>query len=394
MYKLNEIDPANIEPWQTTLGKRIGQLREYLSQDCKVGVLLYELADTSTFRYRCYNLAQISAADPNRRFLYFFQNELEHLLPYLNTIDSVTLVRMRWTHRLADFVYQVKSTGTPVIFDTDDLICDLDSIPLIMSTLDVSNTEADYSYWFAYISRLYMTAKLADAVTTTNDFLAERLSGLLGVPAAIIPNFLNHEQLQISKQLQEQKENFRSQQPFTLGYFSGTPSHINDFKLVASELIHLLNQYPDMRLMVVGFMEYPAEMQELIQSSQIIHEPLTDFCRLQGLIASVDVNLVPLVVNGFTNCKSELKFFEAAIVDTLTIASPTFTYKNAIQHGDNGFLASEGDWGTLIEDIYNERIDYCSLSKQAREDVLARYQGTTIIQAINNSYDQLLRQLN
>ena len=34
--------------------------------------------------------------------------------------------------------------------------------------------------------------------------------------------------------------------------------------------------------------------------------------------------------NKFTNCKSELKFFEAAIAETVTVASPTFNYKNAI----------------------------------------------------------------
>lgn len=389
MYRVSEINPENIEPWQTSLGNRIRLLREYLRLDCKVGVLLYELADTSTFRYRCYNIAQISATDPNRRFLYFFHNELEHLLPFLNDIDSVTLVRMRWTHQLADFIYQVKSIGIPVIFDTDDLVCDLDSIQLIMSTLDVSSTEADYNYWFSYISRLHMTAKMADAILATNDFLAKRLSDLLGVPAGIIPNFLNHEQIQVSMRLRKEKEDSQSHKPFTLGYFSGTPSHINDFKLIASELIHLLSKYPDIKLLVVGFMDYPAEMQELIQSPQVMHEPLTDFLRLQGLIASVDVNLVPLVVNGFTNCKSELKFFEAAIVDTLTIASPTFNYENAIQSGKNGFLASAGDWGRQIESVYNGMIDYRTIAKQAREDVLSKYQGLAITQIINDTYNLL-----
>ena len=43
--------------------------------------------------------------------------------------------------------------------------------------------------------------------------------------------------------------------------------------------------------------------------------PLADFLTLQTLIGSTGLNIVPLQTNIFTNCKSELKYFEAAIVE-------------------------------------------------------------------------------
>src|SRR5574344_2137514 len=100
---------------------------------------------------------------------------------------------------------------------------------------------------------------------------------------------------------------------FILCYFSGTASHVNDFKLISPEIKMLLEDFKDMKLLIVGFMEFPAYMNQLINEGKIIYKSLVDFLELQRLIAEVDVNIVPLIENTFTNCKSELKFFEACI---------------------------------------------------------------------------------
>ncbi len=69
---------------------------------------------------------------------------------------------------------------------------------------------------------------------------------------------------------------------------------------------------------------------------------------MQRLIGEVELNLAPLQDNRFTNCKSELKYFEAAITGTLTIASPTYAFRNALRDGENGFLANDTEWETKI----------------------------------------------
>ena len=68
--------------------------------------------------------------------------------------------------------------------------------------------------------------------------------------------------------------------------------------------------------------------------------PLQDFMNFQRLIAEVEINIAPLQDNTFTNCKSELKFFEAAICGTLTLATPTFSFRNSIVHGTTGFFSA------------------------------------------------------
>ena len=62
----------------------------------------------------------------------------------------------------------------------------------------------------------------------------------------------------------------------------------------------------------------------------------------------MDFNLVPLLANEFTDCKSELKFVDAALVGTLTIASPAFAYAEVIRHGENGCLAEHDQWEAVL----------------------------------------------
>jgi glycosyltransferase involved in cell wall biosynthesis len=65
----------------------------------------------------------------------------------------------------------------------------------------------------------------------------------------------------------------------------------------------------------------------------------------------VDINVVPLQHNDFTHCKSELKFFEAALVETPTIAAATPVFQSAIEHGLNGFLVNDHDWDGALDHV-------------------------------------------
>ena len=125
-------------------------------------------------------------------------------------------------------------------------------------------------------------------------------------------------------------------------------------------------------------------------ADRVTVHPFVDFLTLQELIADVDFNLVPLQVNEFTHCKSELKFVDAAIVGTLTIASPSFTYAEAIRHGENGYLAEDEQWEVvLLQAIAVKDTDleqHRRMSAAAWQDVQQRFtwqtQRPAILQAL------------
>jgi glycosyltransferase involved in cell wall biosynthesis len=139
-----------------------------------------------------------------------------------------------------------------------------------------------------------------------------------------------------------------------VGYFSGTPTHNKDFAIVTGALARLFAQDERLVLRLVGFMDTTGDLGKY--ADRIDRHELTDFMNLQRLIGGTELNLVPLQDNGFTNCKSELKYFEAAITGTVTLASPTYVFRAAIREGENGYLVNSTDWETKIAAAI-ERLD-------------------------------------
>lgn len=383
-----KLEDCEKEPWKKPFSERIKSFYQMKMQGKKVAVLLYRWADTSTFRYRCYNVVQTLEKSSEWGAVYFFEKEYDQVQDLLNQIDLLVLTRVKWTLSLDWLVSKAKSAGIPVLFDVDDRVFDLNAVKQLTNTLAVDfDNEAAYDFWFADIGRIQQAASLAEGFITTNNYLGRALTEKFGHPYQLIENSLNQEQLKVSQLLLEQKSTALNDGHFTIGYFSGTPSHINDFLEIYKELLSLLKKYSDIRLAVVGFMEFPPEMQPFIKKGQITFTPLVDFLELQRLIASVDVNIVPLVNNTFTNCKSELKFFEAAVVDTVTVATPIYSYATAIKDGENGFLCNPGQWYSVLENLYLQKFNAKEICRCAREYALQKYCGEMFLKRIENSYN-------
>jgi hypothetical protein len=96
---------------------------------------------------------------------------------------------------------------------------------------------------------------------------------------------------------------------------------------------------------------------------------------LAEVLRDVDVNLAPLEPGSrFNEAKSAIKWLEAALVETPTVASPTEPFCEAIRVGENGVLASSPDeWhdaiaALLADDAWRKRI-----GARARRDALLRW---------------------
>lgn len=359
------------QPWDLDFKQRLKRI--HTKSDKKKAIYVYEKSDTSTFRYRVYNICQALEYSEHWEGSYFFEEELQLLENFLHHIHIVIFVRTPWSFPIDTFFHKVTKQGIPTIFDVDDLVFNIEKIPLIMNTLGSDIALPSYSYWFSYVSRLWMMGKMCDALTSTNEILAEQLHKTFNKPSCVINNFLNNEQIEISEKIYNQKLNRDITNPnFTIGYFSGSLSHKHDFHRIAIEIRDLLIKYPNMRLEVVGYMEISKVLLDLVQKKQILQTPFVDFKILQKKIGAVDVNIVPLFNNEFTNCKSDLKFFEASIVGTITCATPTSVFSNSIQHAETGFLCQEGDWYATVESIFKK--DYSSsLITKARDHCLKKY---------------------
>ena len=339
---------AYSDPWLRPVEDRITELTRSSTRI----LYLYEAADSSTFRYRVFNMYEIWKKLGGVSSSYFFYHELSQLMSSSVAADIVVVCRCRYSHGLVDFLSAQRARGARVYFDVDDMVFSPSHVHLLVNTLaqDI-NHPGVWDFWHAYTSRIREAARLCDGAIVTNAYLQARIAADLDMPTVIIPNALNARQIDASDRIYEAKSGngFARAGNFQLGYFSGTPSHEKDFQLIETALAGLMQRHPRLGLRVVGYLGD----RELFRRfrGRVEQYPLHDFVNLQRIKGFAEVNLVPLQDNIFTNCKSELKYFEAAIVGTTTVATPIHSYAGAITHGDNGYLALAHEWEECLETL-------------------------------------------
>ena len=383
MFVLDVTPVTYRNPWESSFDLR----KRKLGTGCINLVYLYEAPDTSTFRYRVYNMIQaIETTDSDLNAVYFTYDEIDGLRGMAEKVDILVLCRCRYTHKLNELVSILKRRGAQVVFDVDDLVFNPSYVNLIVDTLDQDLAHPGvWDHWFAYTARIGEALRLCDYAVTTNEFLGARITEYSGLDAAVVPNFLNREQIQISDKLFQQKKNseFMRNELFHIGYFSGTPSHNKDFRIIEPALINLLKEFSNLRILVVGYLNPSTTFGQF--SDRVQSFPLHDFVNLQRIISLVEVNVVPLQDNIFTNCKSELKFFEAAMVGTVTLASPTFCYRRAIDDALNGFLVNSYEWEERISQTMKGMERYQDIVDAARQYASTNYAPEGQVAAIRGA---------
>jgi len=371
MFIVAEPPHAYKDPWAIPFPERF---RALCSGQRRVAYF-YERPDTSTFRYRVYNMIQVlSTLGKGIGASFFGNDDKDELDRVVDAADVIVICRARYNEHINQMITRAHAQGKKVIFDVDDLVFNVDYAHLILRTLDqdISASET-WDHWFGWIGRIGATLRMCDEAIATNSYLAHRIQEFSGVRASVIPNFLNKEQLAVSDRIYKEKvdSRFKRTHEIHVGYFSGTPTHNHDFAVVARSLARVMRQDARVRLLVVGFLELKEGLEAF--SDRIEFYSLHDFVNLQRLMSLVEINIVPLVDNGFTNCKSELKYFEAAAVGTLTIATPIHSYASAIAHGENGYLASSIEWEECIHKIINGMDRYSSIAHRAHVHSIRQY---------------------
>lgn len=301
----------------------------------------------------------------------------------LTDIDLVVILRQSVKgDTVPNFIKTAHKKGIKVVFDMDDLIFDYRDLLKILKGVH----SMAVPYWMGIIWKSRKIAIRVDGFITTNDFLAKRLKRSFKKPAKVIPNSLNDAQIEVAEECIKEKEH----EGFIIGYFSGSPTHVRDLRLVEPEIFKFLDEHNDAKLRIVGFMEPSLEMKKRIKNGQVEILKFMDYLEQLRTMSKVDVNIAPLVISEFTNCKSELKFFEAAAVETTTIASPTYTFKKAISDGKNGFLAKPGEWYDKLEYLYNNPSDNQKIAKAARKYALENYHGKKFVKEVQEAYSSFM----
>jgi glycosyltransferase involved in cell wall biosynthesis len=288
--------------------------------------------------------------------------------------DIVVFQRVLWDDYVGRSIAQARRAGALTVFGIDDLLFDPSRPPPFLASIERREADA----WMHSVRVFRQTFDACDAFLGSTDALV-RAAEALGKKAFLHRNGLSRELISLSEVARRRKQ---KSPELRLAYFSGTRTHTHDFAQVSAALAAVLHARPNTRLLLVGALEVPRELDRF--RTRIERVPVVPWRELPEVIARADVNLAPLSLDGlYCQAKSELKWFEAAVAGVPTIASPTEPFQHAIHEGETGFLASSPrDWEQKILRLVDDASLREHIAEAARRDAIARYGPETSARAL------------
>lgn len=184
----------------------------------------------------------------------------------------------------------------------------------------------------------------------------------------VLPNGVDQQVLDIGPEGKAEK----SGSWIDVFYGSGTKTHDQDFELVAAPLAELLARNEQVRLIIVGHLTVPRVLDAYHE--RIIKLPLMDFANYLEVLSVADISIAPLEPGIFADCKSEIKWLEAGALGVPSVVSETVTYRTAVTHGKDGYIAKDAtEWLQQLSALAESKRLREEIGAAARAAVVERY---------------------
>jgi glycosyltransferase involved in cell wall biosynthesis len=326
-------------------------------------------------RYRVYNLIEgLEARGYSAEALDFSQ--CGDIVDRKLTPKVVVFFRAPFdpSKRIVDVLEYCRVNHIRTVFDVDDYVFEPSIIDQVAGVAELTSAQrAEYEWGVrAYRSLLFS----CERATTTTGFLRDRMAEL-GREVHIVRNSINEAQRVLAADLLlERSESIAADAPVRICYFSGSKTHARDFQQCQSAIQNVMRRHREVVFRLVGILDLDDSW--IPYAERIERSGFMPALHMLRSLSECDINLAPLEEGDiFCEGKSELKFFEAALVEVPTIASRTVTFVDAIDDGLTGFLASSSDeWENKLEKLVTSAGLRNDIGNAARKIVLASYSNS------------------
>lgn len=158
-----------------------------------------------------------------------------------------------------------------------------------------------------------------------------------------------------------------SSQRLRLIYASGSITHDADFSECYLDLLNFMLKHDDVDLTILGATNGSFDFDLL--KNRIVKIPKVSYDEMLDIYAKHDLLLIPLRHNIFNQCKSNIKYIEAASVKTAVLAKNIDEFSSVIKDGKNGFLYKNNFYEKL-EEIYEKKETLKDIGLAAYQDCM------------------------
>lgn len=294
-------------------------------------------------------------------------------------VDSLVGARAAIFYRVAALpnilraILYANSMNLDTYYEVDDLIFDSSCYPDPFPSFEGQISATEYAGLQFGVPLFRYAMSMCKGSIASTPALAERMKAVTATDASII----------IRNGLDE-----RNNAAITMGanpirhdngrvrifYGSGTKAHNADFnRLVAPALLDLMQHYPQIDLVIVGHLKLHSELAAM-GDRIITFSFIPDVIAYWSVLASCDINLAVLEAGSVADCKSEIKWLEAAVLQIPSVVSGTRTYREVIENGVDGFIAqSPPEWHAALQQLVTNPELRAEAGEKARHKALRTY---------------------
>ena len=288
------------------------------------------------------------------------------------------LHRVPMDEHVEALIKEVHRHGKVVIYDTDELVFEPPSPTRTADrTAAVEGVTATEDH-----RRQAATMAAADAVFVATEPLAE-MARKFNANVFVIPNAASREMIDLADQAGRQDGDTTR-----LGYVGDSPADSTDFLEAADGVLWALEASPSVRFVLIGGLDLDRRFDRY--RDRIEQIPFQPCRRRLAVLSGLDVNLAPYEPgNPASESRSCVKWLEAALVGTPSVASPRSDLVRAIEPGRNGLFAeTPSEWRSALGALIGSREDRLRIGREAYSDA-RRLHSTQALSPL--LYDALTR---
>ena len=295
----------------------------------------------------------------------------------LQTHALVIFYRVPGMPNVMELFEETQRLALPSFWEVDDLIFDRQ---IFSGNRNVAMLDRELRDGLLSGVTFYRKAMLAcDRAIASTAVLADTMRAAGVRDACVIENALDSETLEAAAAIRARRHRAEDG-TVIVTYGSGTKTHDADFLVAAPALTQLLRENEQVRLRVVGYLNLPSTFDEF--GARVERLPGMDYRNWLELLGDSDISLAPLEATLFNDAKSNIKFLEAAVLGVPSVCSARTTFRTAITHGENGFLADfEQDWMDALKLLVGDAERRARVGAAALATVNARYSPAAVARA-------------
>jgi glycosyltransferase involved in cell wall biosynthesis/tetratricopeptide (TPR) repeat protein len=348
------------------------------------------IADIGLAQCRFYRvdqkLAQLSRLGMKAK-LFDYTQSLTEFHQSLPSLQAVIFYRVPATPEIVDAIAAVRRAELPSFYEIDDLMFDDRFFPDRFESYGCQITPALYATLVVGTESLKAAMALCDYALASTRALADRMAPLVRSGQAFLHRNAFHAPHEHAMAAPRPR---RADDQVRLFYGTGTKAHNADFEQhLAPALARILTEFPKTQLVVMGFLTLPRALAGFGDQVMLV-EPVWDVGAYWRILGRMDINLAVLNPGPVADCKSEIKWLEAAMFGVPSIVTPTETYADVGVDGETLLFATTAEtWYEALQRLVSDGAERRRIGAAAREVALADYAMPAMARGLRGIFDSV-----